>query len=83
MVADREQKAVVPVCRGRLSATSSFRLRPNDPLRASAALTAFGKVYLRGVNRKKDPYFPHHAEIALEQSGQILWVTFASECTLT
>jgi len=23
------------------------------------------------------------AEIALEQSGQILWVTFASECALT
>ena len=24
-----------------------------------------------------------HAEIALEHSGQILWVTFASECALT
>ena len=32
---------------------------------------------------EKDPYFFHHAEIALEQSGQILWVTFASECALT
>jgi hypothetical protein len=24
-----------------------------------------------------------HAEMALEQSGQILWTTFASECALT
>jgi hypothetical protein len=51
--------------------------------RVSADLTASGTVYLRGTNRKKTRTSPIHAEIALEQSGQILWVTFASEWALT
>jgi len=33
--------------------------------------------------RKRDTAGYTHAEIALEQSGQILWVIFASECALT
>jgi len=31
------------------------------------------------MNRTRDTVGCIHAEIALEQSGQILWVTFASE----
>ncbi len=35
------------------------------------------------MGRMRDTAGCTHAEIALEQSGQILWATFASECALT